>query len=639
MKKLFLITLALFLAIVGSAQDVTVTTTAGNLRANLITAAGGENNLGSIVKLKINGTLNAQDFTDIKAGYINAGNRIDPAVLSSVDLSGITAIENNEIPASAFYQHKALANIIFPSGKIITKIGENAFGTGGGSYAGFTSIVLPEGLTTIGANAFYGQSNVTSLSLPSTLTRVEDGAFRNFSKMTSLVLPESLTYIGGSAFYGWNNEKMTSLTIPSSVEYIGSQAFALWLYVEKITFAPRNGRAIEISGDRTFRSAGYYPGDAGKYTAFEFPDNTTITYQTKGDGILYQFFNASKTINEVKNLPQTITQIGSQTFANTNITSITIPSTVTSIGAMAFQNTKLTNIVLPNSVTSVEDNAFSEVITLASITLSNSLKSIGSYAFSGTIGLEKLELPTTLTTIGNYAFQNMTNLKTLIVNNPEPVILKISSKVFDGIPKGADAKACTLYVPAQSIDPTTNGYNAENDYSIYDLWKDFMPNIKAIGSNAVANEIKNFDDITVEKSSTATITLTATVEGDRTVTYSIEDGKTAVATLSSGVLTIVGEGTAQITAQVAGNNDYAAAQKMITLTVLDYTWLQDVAIAVSGTTAKVVGPAELVAKFTKFYVGSTATDGNSADISAVTGEVELKATTANDDVVKLKYKK
>ncbi|MGV8094899.1 MAG: leucine-rich repeat domain-containing protein [Mangrovibacterium sp.] len=623
MKRLFFLAIVLCLSIFAQAQqNVTVTTTAGNLRADLITAAGGEDKLKSITGLKIKGTLNAQDFADITLGT----NRLFSNVFASLDLSEVSAIENKEIPRQAFFQFTTLAEVKFPAGNgVITAIGEGAFGY----CSALTVIDIPEGVTTVGNDAFYNNNNTTSFKLPSTLKTVGDRAFSGLRAVTKLELPEGLTRIGASAFNGFR--AITELVIPASVEYIGDMAFVALMNIESISFAPRGGKAIEISGYGVFQNAGVSSSANGKYFTFEFPDNTIISRITQGDGVFRAFFQNAYGLKEVKNLPAGLTQITNGTFSATALESIVVPEGVTVVGPSAFsQAAKLKSVVLPNSVTTIGDQTFLGTTALTSVTLGEGIQSMGVSAFNGATAMEELELPATLTVIGESAFQNMTNLKSLIVNNPEPVIFETQNNVFQGI----DKENCILYVPAGTIG------HEENDYSKYPLWKDFK-NIKAIGSDAVEQEIENFENITVEKGA-GPVTLHATAKGDRPVTYSIEAGKEAVATLQGNVLTIVSEGTAQITASVEGDNDYQAAEKTITLTVVDYSWVEEVAIAVIGNTAKIVGPAESVSNFTRFYVNDTEvtlTDGE-ADLSDKTGEISLKATSADGtSVIKLKINK
>ena len=85
------------------------------------------------------------------------------------------------------------------------------------------SVVIEDGVTSIGANAFDGCSGLTSITIPSSVTSIGEHAFYGCSGLTSITIPSSVTSIGAYAFSGCS---VTSITIPSSVTSIGTSAFS-----------------------------------------------------------------------------------------------------------------------------------------------------------------------------------------------------------------------------------------------------------------------------------------------------------------------------------------------------------------------------------------------------------------------------
>ena len=61
------------------------------------------------------------------------------------------------------------------------------------------SLVIPEGVTTIGYQAFKGHANLKTVVLPSTLTTIEQEAFMECTALESLTIPASVTFIGSQA--------------------------------------------------------------------------------------------------------------------------------------------------------------------------------------------------------------------------------------------------------------------------------------------------------------------------------------------------------------------------------------------------------------------------------------------------------
>ena len=87
----------------------------------------------------------------------------------------------------------------------------------------YGTVVIPDGITTIGGSAFYWYSGIKAVIMPNSVTVIEDGAFMWCDGMESVVFSNNLTYIGEFAFaYCYS---LSSLDLPNSLTYIGSCAF------------------------------------------------------------------------------------------------------------------------------------------------------------------------------------------------------------------------------------------------------------------------------------------------------------------------------------------------------------------------------------------------------------------------------
>lgn len=93
-------------------------------------------------------------------------------------------------------------------------------------------IVVAEGVTAIGNNAFFDCSNLTDISIPNSVLSIGESGIRNCNNLKALIIPEGVEHIGLSAFWGTSLE---SITIPNSVRNMGNQTFAFCDFLENVT--------------------------------------------------------------------------------------------------------------------------------------------------------------------------------------------------------------------------------------------------------------------------------------------------------------------------------------------------------------------------------------------------------------------
>lgn len=163
--------------------------------------------------------------------------------LEELDMKGVTLSNwtvgtfRNGASDTWMYGQLALRKLTLPllkanaEGAVV--VPSDAF-TAVGSYGSFpfTSIVIPEGYTEVGAYAFNGQDKVESVSFPNSLKVIGDMAFANLNSCQTITLNNGIEFIGNSAFALTSAKVNKTLDIPASVKYIGPGAFSFRQYQE-----------------------------------------------------------------------------------------------------------------------------------------------------------------------------------------------------------------------------------------------------------------------------------------------------------------------------------------------------------------------------------------------------------------------
>ena len=252
-----------------------------------------------------------------------------------------------------------------------------------------TDLVIPSTIEHVGttlsvigieSEAFYGHTNLTSVTIPNSITSIGDSAFFGCSSLTSVVIPDSVTSIGEYAFEG-----CSSLT---SVNYLGT--IEQWC-------------GIKFAWGMTS------PLGAKLYLNGELIEDLVIPNTVTE--IKDYAFNGCTSIKSVT-IPDSVTSIGDSAFSGcTSLTSINIGNSVTSIGICAFNYcTSLSSLSIPNSVISIGDYAFEDCTSLNSVELGSSVKSIGTGAFLYCSSLTSIIIPASVIYIGDEAFKDCTSL-------------------------------------------------------------------------------------------------------------------------------------------------------------------------------------------------------------------------------------
>lgn len=100
-------------------------------------------------------------------------------------------------------------------------------------YSKLQSVTIPEGVKTIGNNAFAYNYALTEINLPSTLKYIGEAAFEDCMNLPTIDLPDSITEIGASAFSGCKS--ITAVQLPIELSEIKNATFFGCSALEKVT--------------------------------------------------------------------------------------------------------------------------------------------------------------------------------------------------------------------------------------------------------------------------------------------------------------------------------------------------------------------------------------------------------------------
>ena len=275
------------------------------------------------------------DYLVATATYIRGGVQIinDP-VLHNIDLNNYSIDVPNVYIVEAWRKNQCAnyswgENLIWDlSDGILTISGTGDMTNYGGLHSPWyhlrdyiNSIVITDGVTSIGSNVFYGCANVTSITIPNSITNIGHTAFYGCTSLTSVVIPNSVNNIGWNAFSGCNNLQSPvynshvfaympisysgAYTIPDNIELIADGAFSGCTGLSSVTIP----HSIKNVGRNAFTGC----------------NNLTDIYVASCDDLdrIKQLLGNDSRV-KYKPLPYSISTIAQNGYISTNIDEITI---------------------------------------------------------------------------------------------------------------------------------------------------------------------------------------------------------------------------------------------------------------------------------------------------------------------------
>ena len=281
-----------------------------------------------------------------------------------------------------------------------------------------TKIVLPNGLTHIGNNAFL-QAAVTEVTIPNTVVSIGTNAFWKCNTIET-TLPASVRELGATAFYG-----TFVVNVDANSPYLCSEGGGKVLYSKNKTTLYQVSQ--DCAGDFTIPSTvttinDFAMNGCAKVTGeLVIPDSVQTIGRSAFEGTGFTSLNLGNSVKEIGVsafykcaamtgdlvIPASVTTIGENAFASTGFNGkLDFQAQIEEFPAAIFKGLKFTSVSFSDSVKTIGDRAFENCKQLATVTFGQGLETIGSFAFEGSGISGELTFPDSLKKIDTYAFSN-----------------------------------------------------------------------------------------------------------------------------------------------------------------------------------------------------------------------------------------
>lgn len=366
---------------------------------------------------------------DNKATIVSVDKSINGNITTPITLGSYPV---TQIKKSAFYGCKAITSIVISEG--ISYIGDDAFR----ECKSLSEVTIPSTLTDtdICGDLFTACRNLKKVSfsagtkevlscmfsylpslqeviIPEGVTRIGSSAFKDCYSLINIDLPDSITSIGSYAFA--NCTALKGVALPEGLVNLGDNCFSNCYAIEEIVI-PSTVVGVELSTP-------LYSDDSGPFSGCS---NLTKVVFTEGTEVIPSWICHNMTELTEIDIPHTVNSIGEGAFSGCiKLEKINLPSNLISIGAKAFQNcVLLKEISLHEGITNIYNAAFENCDSLTEVTIPSTIKYSKNQSgyFPSCENLSKIKISEGSANIVAYLCKNMNSLSEIIIPNSVTVI-------------------------------------------------------------------------------------------------------------------------------------------------------------------------------------------------------------------------
>ena len=288
---------------------------------------------------------------------------------------------------------------------------------------------IPQGVNTIGANAFMDCTSITGITIPDSVSKIGGNAFKGCTSLRRLDLPDNVSNVDSSFISYCSN--LETLSLGASFDF-------------------------NVESDYNFPS---FAIDCDKLRYIFVSDNNLkyksindVIYSVDGKTVLF----AAKALGSITPI-SSVDKLGLGCFSGCHATRIDLSNTkITTIPeGTTYRLSELTSISFPTTLINIGNNAFNNATSLVDFTVPDTVGSIGEHFLNDCTSLKNLYIGKGVISMSMDSLFNTPKLENINVSEDNNVFKSVDGVLFN-------KEGYTLYRCPANYGSGSTEYNVPN---------------------------------------------------------------------------------------------------------------------------------------------------------------------------------